>query len=71
MSTRKNINFESFIPVDKFSYLEKSNKKILNFFIKKTKKNIEEKKKNKNEKKLYLFRSYEWYFNGRSRCFNY
>lgn len=44
MSTRQNINFESFIPVDKFSYLEKSNKKILNFFIKKTKKNIKEKK---------------------------
>ena len=46
MPIQQNINFESYIPTEKFNNLnnKNKNKKIINNFIKKTKKNIKEKK---------------------------
>ena len=44
MSTKQNINFESYIPADKINNLNKPNKKIFFNLIKKTQKEVKEKR---------------------------
>ena len=44
MSSQQNINFENYIPTDKFGSSKNLNRKTLNILIEKTKKSTEEKK---------------------------